>query len=74
MRRTPLVERVRLLGRSGLDVVEALGRSSLFLVHALFGRNGAGSFLQLLIKQLYAVGVLSLAIIIVSGIFMVSGV
>ena len=69
MRKTPLVERVRLLGRSGLDVLEALGRSTLFLLRVLVGRNGSGSFLPLLVKQLYAVGVLSLAIIIVSGIF-----
>lgn len=69
MRKISSLERVRLFGRAGLDVLQALGRSVLFLVHALFGRNGAGSFLQLLVKQLWAVGVLSLAIIIVSGIF-----
>jgi phospholipid/cholesterol/gamma-HCH transport system permease protein len=69
MRKTPPLERVRLFGRAGLDIVEALGRSGLFLLHVLVGRNGAGSFLPLLVKQLYAVGVLSLAIIIVSGLF-----
>ena len=69
MRRKSLLERIRLLGRSGLDVVEALGRSTLFLVHALFGRTGVGQGFHLLVKQLYAVGVLSLAIIVVSGIF-----
>ncbi len=69
MRKTSLLERIRLFGRAGIDVLEALGRSGIFLVHALFGRNGAGSFLPLLVRQLWSVGVLSLAIIIVSGIF-----
>ena len=69
MRRTSPLERVRLFGRAGIDVVAALGRSTLFLLHALFGRGTSGNSLQLLTKQLYSVGVLSLAIIIVSGIF-----
>ena len=58
-----------LLHRAGIEVVEALGRSTLFLLHALLGRNGLGSGFQLLVKQLYSVGVLSLPIIIVSGVF-----
>ncbi|GLZ83958.1 ABC transporter permease [Metapseudomonas resinovorans] len=69
MRKKSLLERIRLLGRSGLDVLQALGRSTLFLLHALFGRTGVGNGFQLLLKQLYAVGVLSLAIIVVSGVF-----
>ena len=69
MRKTSLLERIRLLGRSGLDVLEALGRSTLFLGHALIGRRVPGGMGTLLVKQLYAVGVLSLAIIVVSGIY-----
>lgn len=69
MRKTSPLERVRLFGRAGLDVLASLGRSSLFLLHAIFGRGTAGNPLQLLIKQLYSVGVMSLAIIVVSGIF-----
>ncbi|SDJ46911.1 phospholipid/cholesterol/gamma-HCH transport system permease protein [Pseudomonas delhiensis] len=69
MRKTSLLERIRLLGRSGLDVLEALGRSTLFLGHAMLGRRVPGGMGQLLVKQLYSVGVLSLAIIVVSGIF-----
>ncbi|WP_028240287.1 lipid asymmetry maintenance ABC transporter permease subunit MlaE [Stutzerimonas azotifigens] len=69
MRRHSPLERVRLLGRAGLDVVAALGRSVLFLGHALFGRGGIGDALGLLVRQLYSVGVLSLAIVVVSGIF-----
>mgnify|MGYP002040406663 CR=1 FL=1 len=69
MRRTSSLERVRLFGRAGIDVVAALGRSTIFLLRALFGRGTSGNGLQLLIKQLYSVGVLSLAIIVVSGMF-----
>ena len=35
MRRRSLLERVRLLGRSAIDVLAVLGRSCLFLFHAL---------------------------------------
>ncbi|MDR8014931.1 lipid asymmetry maintenance ABC transporter permease subunit MlaE [Ectopseudomonas guguanensis] len=69
MRRISPLERLRLFGRAGIDVVATLGRSVLFLIGALFGRSRAGKPLQLLIKQLFAVGVMSLAIIVVSGIF-----
>ena len=40
MRRVSPLERIRLFGRAGLDVVAALGRSTLFLGHALLGRRG----------------------------------
>ena len=69
MHRISPLERLRLFGRAGIDVVATLGRSMLFLVGALFGRNRAGKPMQLLIKQLFAVGVMSLAIIVVSGVF-----
>ncbi|MGE8496228.1 MAG: lipid asymmetry maintenance ABC transporter permease subunit MlaE [Pseudomonas sp.] len=69
MRRTSPLERIRLFGRAGIDVVATLGRSTLFLLGALFGRGTSGNPLQLLIKQLYSVGVMSLAIIVVSGVF-----
>ncbi|MCO7520823.1 MULTISPECIES: lipid asymmetry maintenance ABC transporter permease subunit MlaE [Pseudomonas] len=69
MRRKSLLERIRLFGRSAIDVLAVLGRSCLFLGHALIGRGGIGGSFQLLVKQLYSVGVLSLAIIVVSGVF-----
>ncbi|MFJ3450804.1 lipid asymmetry maintenance ABC transporter permease subunit MlaE [Pseudomonas sichuanensis] len=69
MRRKSLLERIRLFGRSAIDVLAVLGRSCLFLGHALSGRGGVGGRFQLLVKQLYSVGVLSLAIIVVSGVF-----
>ncbi len=69
MRRTSWIERVRLLGRAGIDTVTALGRSALFFFHALLGPRTAGGGIHLLGRQLFSVGVLSLAIIVVSGTF-----
>ncbi|MFC3607860.1 lipid asymmetry maintenance ABC transporter permease subunit MlaE [Stutzerimonas tarimensis] len=69
MRKRSPVERLRLMGRSGLDVVQALGRSTIFLSRALAGRRSAGGGMHLLVRQLYSVGVLSLPIIIVAGLF-----
>ena len=69
MRKVSAVERISRLGRAGLDVVAAIGRSVIVLLLAVFGRGGVGSGLQLLGKQLYSVGVMSLPIIVVSGFF-----
>jgi phospholipid/cholesterol/gamma-HCH transport system permease protein len=69
MRKVSPVERVRLFGRAGIDVVATLGRSFVFLLRAIFGRGTTGHSWQLLTKQLYSVGVMSLAIIVVSGVF-----
>ena len=64
-----IADRVASLGRNGLDFVAAIGRSGVFLFQSLAGRSRYGNAFTLLLKQLYAVGVLSLAIIIVSGVF-----
>jgi phospholipid/cholesterol/gamma-HCH transport system permease protein len=69
MRQISMLDRLALFGRAGLAVVETLGRSTLFLFRVLLGRNSLGNGFQLLVKQLYSVGVLSLAIIVVSGLF-----
>lgn len=69
MRRKSILERIRLFGRSAIDILAVLGRSCLFLGHAVGGRSNVGGSFQLLVKQLYSVGVLSLAIIVVSGVF-----
>jgi phospholipid/cholesterol/gamma-HCH transport system permease protein len=69
MRNKSFMERIRLLGRAAIDMVTVFGRSGIFLVHALFGRGGISGGFQLLVKQLYSVGVMSLAIIVVSGMF-----
>src|SRR5471030_1958814 len=69
MRKISLIEKVRRFGEGAIDAIAILGRSGLFLVRALFGRGGIGGGFQLLVKQLYSVGVMSLAIIVVSGVF-----
>jgi phospholipid/cholesterol/gamma-HCH transport system permease protein len=60
---------LRSLGQFVLNKLARLGRANLFLLSLL----GALTFLfkrpSLLIRQLYAVGVLSLPIILVSGLF-----
>nr|WP_194091293.1 lipid asymmetry maintenance ABC transporter permease subunit MlaE [Vibrio hibernica] len=57
------------LGANTLQTCESWGRASLMLFGALIGRPQPRKSFPLLIKQLYAVGVQSLAIIIVSGLF-----
>jgi len=64
-----VLDRIAALGRSGLGVLEALGRSSLVLFHALWARPNLRGNFPLLVRQIYAVGVLSMVIIVVSGIF-----
>ncbi len=57
------------LGRNGLSFFERLGRGNRFLVRILIGVPGLALRLRLLIMQMYSVGVLSLLIILVSGLF-----
>lgn len=57
------------LGRGGLGTFARLGRGSLFLLHVLRGLPALGARLSLVVRQLYAIGVLSLLIIVVSGTF-----
>ena len=57
------------MGRFGLGLFERLGRAGLFLVQVL---GGLGSLLPrpgLVVAQVYSAGVLSLLIIVVSGLF-----
>jgi len=60
---------IQQLGHSGLLFLGTLGRSGLFVTSALTGIPNLRRGLPLLVKQLYAVGVLSLPIILVSGLF-----
>jgi len=57
------------LGATALGVAERLGRGHLFLVHVLAGFPALAPRLGLVIKQMFSVGVLSLLIIAVSGLF-----
>lgn len=56
-------------GRRAMSISEAFGRASLMLFGALASRPRPIQHLPLLIKQLYSVGVQSLAIIVLSGLF-----
>lgn len=64
-----IINRLRLLGRIGLKSLMGLGRSGLFLVHVLYRRPHFKKSFPLLIDQIYFIGVLSLTIIILSGLF-----
>lgn len=63
------MDRLAAFGRLGLNVIASLGRSGRFLAGALGGVPRPSVGFPLLLKQLYSVGVLSLAIIVVSGLF-----
>jgi len=60
-----MIKKVQALGSWGIGKIEYFGDFGLFFLRTIFGAFR----LQDLIKQLYMVGVLSLAIIIVSGAF-----
>ncbi len=57
------------LGRSGLAFFERLGRGHLFLLQILAGVPSLLLRPRLVIQQVYSIGVLSLIIIVVSGLF-----
>lgn len=57
------------LGRTLLGVFERLGRGHIFLFNTLIGTSYLMRRLRLFVQQMYSVGVLSLLIIVVSGLF-----
>ena len=57
------------LGQSIINIIAMLGRSGLMLFGALIGKPQFSKQFPLLVKQFYFVGVQSLSIIIVSGLF-----
>lgn len=63
------VRRVQLLGRIGLQFFADVGRASIFLWQALITKPDFIQGTHRLIQQLYSVGVLSLIIIVLSGLF-----
>ncbi|MDF3030413.1 MAG: Toluene tolerance efflux transporter, permease [Moraxellaceae bacterium] len=63
------MEAIRRLGEDALDVLRTIGASGVFLFQSLVAVPNLRTGFPLLLKQLYAVGVLSLAIIVVSGLF-----
>lgn len=57
------------LGRFGLDYCSRLGVSGVFLLRTIFAKPKAKQILPLLVEQLYFVGVLSVLIVSLSGLF-----
>jgi len=57
----------RFLGHAGLVFFEQLGRGHLFILRVIAGIPGLIPHFSLIIAQIYSVGVLSLLIIVVSG-------
>lgn len=64
-----MVSRIAYLGQWGLDNLQQFGRSGLLLFRVLFYPPNLRKGFPLLLQQIYAEGVLSLLIIIVSSIF-----
>ncbi|VFP79663.1 lipid asymmetry maintenance ABC transporter permease subunit MlaE [Candidatus Erwinia haradaeae] len=61
---------LELLGRKGFNFCASLGRAGCILFHALCSLPRYRSHVQLLLDQLYHIGVLSLLIVVISGLFM----
>lgn len=57
------------VGKRGLQVFESLGRSTVFFIRILQGLGVALVRFRLTLREIYSVGVLSLVIIAVSGLF-----
>lgn len=64
-----LLNRIQMLGRGTLNSFTRLGRASLFFLEVLSNLGGMLKRPGLLIKQLFSVGVQTLIIIIVAGLF-----
>jgi phospholipid/cholesterol/gamma-HCH transport system permease protein len=64
-----MIEALASLGRSGLAVIASLGRAHLLLLGILGGTPSLLVRPRLLIAQLYGIGVLSVLIVAVSGLF-----
>ncbi|MBN2689348.1 MAG: lipid asymmetry maintenance ABC transporter permease subunit MlaE [Gammaproteobacteria bacterium] len=64
-----MLERIQRLGAFGLSFCERLGVSAVLLARVIVRRPRFVKALPLLVEQLYMVGVLSLVIIVISGLF-----
>jgi phospholipid/cholesterol/gamma-HCH transport system permease protein len=64
-----MIDFIRTLGRWGLGTFERLGRASVFLSNIIAGIPELFLRFSLVVQQLYSVGVLSVMIILISGLF-----
>ncbi|MGJ7457162.1 lipid asymmetry maintenance ABC transporter permease subunit MlaE [Halomonas sp. MA07-2] len=63
-----MIARIMGLGRRGCDLLESLGRAGIFVAQSAVGMPSREGF-GLWVRQMHFVGVLSLAIVLVSGLF-----
>jgi phospholipid/cholesterol/gamma-HCH transport system permease protein len=63
-----IIDLIRSVGQSTVNLVRTLGQALLMLFHALWGRTHKNLF-SLFIKQMYHLGILSLPIILTAGLF-----
>ena len=64
-----ILTNIQILGHRGLQFLQDAGHALLLLSHAILGKIDLTNGFSRLVKQLYFVGVLSLIIIILSGLF-----
>ena len=64
-----MLDWLQTLGQKGIHAFESLGRSAIFFVGVLRGQGVAFVRFRLTLREIYSVGVLSLVIIAVSGLF-----
>jgi phospholipid/cholesterol/gamma-HCH transport system permease protein len=64
-----LLDYCQSVGAKTLQLFQSLGRSALFLLQVLFAVPNIRRGFPLLLKQIYNIGILSLVIIVVSGVF-----
>jgi phospholipid/cholesterol/gamma-HCH transport system permease protein len=64
-----LLERIQFMGHGTLSAIRRLGRGHLFLLQVMPAISGMLTRPGLLVKQMYSVGVLTLIIIVVAGLF-----
>ena len=63
------MQQLQILGHTIIGQISGLGKALLMLLSALFHMPNPRKGFPLLLNQLYSVGVLSLVIILVSGLF-----
>src|SRR5690606_38481093 len=64
-----ITNKLQQLGAAAINSISGFGRAGLMLFGALIGKPDFRKGFPLLVKQLYVIGVLSLLIILVSGLF-----
>jgi len=64
-----IADKLQQLGASTINQLTGFGRAGIMLFGALLGKPDLRKGLPMLVKQLYVIGVLSLLIILVSGLF-----